>query len=403
LRFHDQTMAPFPTRCRLNPQTELGNWFRAPLIFQTTCDGGAFVILEAVEAIGAKAFPPSRARCKRAHDARFQNHPRPHRPLGNRSGPRDPRPGGQQVQAVLRRRRRFRRGSQRAGEPGRRGHARHAAGAERLLRRAGGEDGPGPEGADQSEEPLRPQELLLSRPAARLSDQPVRPADRRRGRRHGRARGRLDLRRAHRAPAPGTGRRQVAARPGSERDLCRPEPRGHGADGDRLQARHAHLGRGGGLCEEDPHDPRLSGHLRRRHGEGQPARRRQRLGLPSRRLREVPRDRQLQPPRHALRDQERQLVPLHPAGHRVRGPSPDRDPGRRRQDRSGNPPVRSDQERDPLDAVQGRGARLSLLPRSGPAAADPRRRLGQAIEGHTAGTAGRQEGAPAEPVRPVGL
>jgi hypothetical protein len=30
LRFHDQTMAPFPTRCRLNPQTELGNWFRAP-------------------------------------------------------------------------------------------------------------------------------------------------------------------------------------------------------------------------------------------------------------------------------------------------------------------------------------------------------------------------------------
>ena len=61
-----------------------------------------------------------------------------------------------------------------------------------------------------------------------------------------------------------------------------------------------------GLCDEAAHDPALSRHLRRRHGEGQPARRRQRLGAPARRA-----------ARHALRDQERQLDPLHRPGDRV--------------------------------------------------------------------------------------
>jgi Asp-tRNA(Asn)/Glu-tRNA(Gln) amidotransferase B subunit len=36
-------------------------------------------------------------------------------------------------------------------------------------------------------------------------------------------------------------------------------------------------------------------------------------------------------PGHALRDQEHELDAVHPAGHRVRGPPPDRDPGRWRQ------------------------------------------------------------------------
>ena len=49
--------------------------------------------------------------------------------------------------------------------------------------------------------------------------------------------------------------------------------------------------------------------------------------------------------------------------------------------------------RDALDAVEGRGARLSLLPRSGPAAARVRRCLHRGAQGRTDRAAGRQEGA----------
>ena len=45
---------------------------------------------------------------------------------------------------------------------------------------------------------------------------------------------------------------------------------------------------------------------------------------------------------HALRDQERQFLSLYPAGDRIRGPSPDRDSGRRRRHSPGDPPVRSE-------------------------------------------------------------
>jgi aspartyl-tRNA(Asn)/glutamyl-tRNA(Gln) amidotransferase subunit B len=44
-------------------------------------------------------------------------------------------------------------------------------------------------------------------------------------------------------------------------------------------------------------------------------------------------------------------------------------------DRPGNPAVRPEEGRDPLDALQGRSARLPLFPRSRPAAAGIRRRL----------------------------
>ena len=62
------------------------------------------------------------------------------------------------------------------------------------------------------------------------------------------------------------------------------------------------------------------------------------------------------------------------AGDRVRGAPPGRDHRGRRQDRAGDPPVRSGQGRDALDALQGGGARLPLLPRSRPAAAGARPR-----------------------------
>ncbi len=137
--------------------------------------------------------------------------------------------------------------------------------------------GLGAEGADQPALVVRPQELLLSRPAAGLSDLAVQEPDRRRGRDPGRSRRRPIDQGRHRAAASGAGRRQIAARPVADDELRRSQPLRRGADGDRLQARHALGRRGQGLCRQAAHDPALHRLLRRRHGEGEPARRRQRL------------------------------------------------------------------------------------------------------------------------------
>ena len=61
--------------------------------------------------------------------------------------------------------------------------------------------------------------------------------------------------------------------------------------------------RGQDISWQTAHHPALPGYLRRRHGEGQSARRRQCLGAQARR-----------PARHPLRDQEPQLDPLHRPG-----------------------------------------------------------------------------------------
>ena len=202
------------------------------------------------------------------------------------------------------------------------------------------------------------------------------------GERHGR----------HRAAASRAGRRQVAARPAPDDVLRRSQPLRRRADGDRVEAGHP-LGRGGqGLRDQAALDPALSRHLRRRHGEGQPARRRQRVGAQARRA-----------ARHALRDQERQLDPLHRPGDRARGAPPDRDHRGRRHDRPGDAAVRSGQGRDALDALQGRGARLSLLPRPRSAAARIDAGRGRCAESAAAGTAGREEGALHARGGPVGL
>ena len=97
--------------------------------------------------------------------------------------------------------------------------------------------------------------------------------------------------------------------------------------------------------------------------KGQLARRRQRLRAQAGRA-----------ARHPLRDQEHELDQLHRPGDRVRGAAPDRDHRGRRRDRPGNAAVRPQQGRDALDALQGRGARLPLFPRSRPAAAGIQRR-----------------------------
>ena len=144
----------------------------------------------------------------------------------------------------------------------------------------------------------------------------------------------------------------------------RSQPVGRGADGDRVEARPALVRGGHGVPRQAPLDPALSRHLRRRHGEGQPARRRQRLGAKAGRA-----------ARHPLRDQERQFDPLRRPGDRARGAPADRDHRGRRHDRSGDPAVRSEQGRDALDAVEGGGARLPLFPRSRSPAARVRRGL----------------------------
>ena len=82
--------------------------------------------------------------------------------------------------------------------------------------------------------------------------------------------------------------------------------------------------------------------------------------------------------RHARRDQEPQLVPLRREGHQLRGRAPDRCHRSRRQGRAGDAPVRSGQGRDALDADEGRGERLPLLPRPRSAAA---RRIGRVHRG----------------------
>ncbi len=112
------------------------------------------------------------------------------------------------------------------------------------------------------------------------------------------------------------------------------------------------------FLSEAAHHPALPRHLRRRHGEGPSARRRQRFGA-------APRRRAW----YALRNQEPQLDPIHRSCHRARGVAADRRRRRRRHDRAGDAAVRSRQGRDALDALQGGGARLPLFPRSGPAAA----------------------------------
>ena len=162
----------------------------------------------------------------------------------------------------------------------------------------------------------------------------------------------------------------------------RPQPLGRGADGDRVEARSALGRRGQGFPRQAAQRAALPRHLRRRHGKGQSARRRQCLGAQARRR-----------TRHALRDQERQLDPLHRPGDRARGAPPDRDHRGRRHDRAGDAAVRSGQGRDAIDADQGGGARLSLLPRSGSVAAGTFAGAGCGFAEQPAGTAGREEGA----------
>jgi hypothetical protein len=88
-----------------------------------------------------------------------------------------------------------------------------------------------------------------------------------------RQRGQDDRHRAHPCRA-GCG--QADARPASDALLCRPQPVGRRADGDRLAARHALARRGRGVRQEAALDPALCRVVRRQYGRRLDARRRQR-------------------------------------------------------------------------------------------------------------------------------
>ena len=218
---------------------------------------------------------------------------------------------------------------------------------------------------------VRPQELLLSRPAAGLSDRAVQGPDRRRGRGRGRPR------RTARASTVGIERLHLEQDAGKSLhdqhpnvDLCRPQPLGRGADGDRLQARHA-LG-GGGARPTSPSCARSCA-----ISAPATATWRRATCAPTSTSRCASRASQL-----GTRCEIKNVNSIRfiEPGHRVRGAPPDRDPRGRRQDRPGDAPVRPGQGRDPLDALQGGGARLPLLPRSRPAAAGADAGLGRGIK-----------------------
>ena len=163
------------------------------------------------------------------------------------------------------------------------GYPGRAAGAERRSRAHGRALRPRDGRQDRAPLDLRAQELLLSRPAEGLPDQPVRAPGRRGRLARDRARRRHAQDDRHHARPPRGGRGQVAARGFPRAVGHRPEPRRHAAARDRVRARHA-LGEGSHrVPEEDPHARALPRDLRRQHAGRLVPLRRERVRAPGRR------------------------------------------------------------------------------------------------------------------------
>ena len=99
--------------------------------------------------------------------------------------------------------------------------------------------------------------------------------------------------------------------------------------------------------------------LRREHGGGQPAGRRQRLRAPGRQ----------RGARHQDRAEEHEQLPLPRARRRSRADAPARGARGGRRGRPGDAPLRPAHRRPDPAALEGGGARLPLLPRARPGAA----------------------------------
>ena len=227
---------------------------------------------------------------------------------------------------------------------------------------------------------VRPQELLLPGPAQGLPDLAVRPAAVAQ-RASGVSRQRRDrpLRRHARPPRGGHGDDASCRRRAPERDVVahRPQPLRRPAHGDRRRAGPAHAGGGARVPRAAPPDPHLHRGQRRQPGAGLVPLRRQRLAPSSRRHRA----------RRQGRGEEHELVPRGAARARIGDRAPDRGARRGRHARAGDARLGGGAGPHHLAAEQGAGARLSLLPRAGPAAAAPRQRVRGARPRNAAGAA----------------
>ena len=98
--------------------------------------------------------------------------------------------------------------------------------------------------------------------------------------------------------------------------------------------------------------------------------------------------------RHALRDQERELDPLHRPGDRVRGAAPDRHPRGRRHDRAGDAALRSRHATRPARcATRKRRTTTAISPIPTCCRSNSREAYVEALQARAAGTAGPEEGA----------
>ena len=234
-----------------------------------------------------------------------------------------------------------------------------------------------------------PEELLLSRHAEGLPDQPVRPPGvrRRAARDRGRRRA-ADDRRHARAHGGGHGQDDARGRRRADRaGRVRPrrlQPRRRAARRVCLRARPALGGGGARLLHRAPRDARGARRLGRADGGGLAPLRRQHLH-PARGG-----DRA----RHQGRDQEPQLGALARTRAALRGGAAAGRARARRAARPGDPSFRRGDRRDAHAAFEGGGVRLPVLPRARPAAARTRPRVGE-------GAGGRAARAPGRAPRPV--
>ena len=224
---------------------------------------------------------------------------------------------------------------------------------------------------------------------------PVQEPDRGRGRDLPRHAGRRDHPRRHRAPASGAGRGQEPARPASRSFLRRSQPLRHRADGDRLQAAHAlvakkrprscsklraivrYLGTCDGNMDEGSMRAdvnvsvcRVGGYEKfRATGDFK------HLGTRC----EIKNVNSMRFVQQAVEYEARRQVEIIEGGGTIKQETRLFD---------------SQAGRDALHALQGRSARLSLLPRSRSAAAGARAEPGSTrSQSIAARTAGREEGA----------
>ena len=167
-------------------------------------------------------------------------------------------------------------------------------------------------------------------------------------------------RRAHPPRAPGGGRRQAqpprgrAAGSTVRSQLGRLQPRRHAARGDRHRAGHPLARAGARVADPAARDAAAARRLRRRHVAGLAALRRQRLDPPGRHDRARDQD----------RAQEHELVRVPRARRQGRDRAPDAPARGRRAGRPGDASLRPGHRQPDPAALQGGGARLSLLPRA---------------------------------------